>query len=538
MYIPSFVVERNVSNRKLMKISSSAVSSKEDDTTTSSANKSTVDFLQCIKFNEPLNTPNNKEDTTNANVDNMDVDVEMKSLNSSPTKTNLTINPHIELSCLTSNVDNKNMVDCEKLCSNPDDMDTSPGGHLSTIISIASSNKHQFVEIQATCEERLEELISKILNATWNENCIGAISCPQTATFLDNHKERRFDFELIVNNVLMECVLKLYNNEDIDYAEMTGNIDGKSTTPNTATDASSRNLNNSSNQMEISSSTYSTPKKIKSDDNEVQEILANATNTEQPSTSRSLYSGCSEQFVNKCPTPSITLLSPVSVTKHYVILYLVKCYQNYQQNKEIFKFNLGHEMPQVINNFHETLQMLCEQIMRITILVLTDRIQDNLKLYLDHSDLLELCYQERIPDDFLSDLITEAYKQPEEFEQIFSQLLRGLFSGMQRTVFTPNLVTHHMELLTKLVAIKVGNVRPICDLVMAQKNFMPALCTQIPGRELVKRSFLGPFLSVSFFAEENIHFAEFNVKFDSLVQGPDKFRWVKIIRFYSILFQF
>lgn len=165
--------------------------------------------------------------------------------------------------------------------------------------------------------------------------------------------------------------------------------------------------------------------------------------------------------------------------------------------------------------------------MRTAILVLTDRLSENLQLSSDQSTLLELYNIERIPDEFLNDLIQCAYDQPNDFQQIFGQMLRGLFLGMQRSIFTLTMVTHQIDLLTKLVGYRAEvMLRPFCDLVVHQQNFLPPLCTSIPGREIIKCSFLGPFLSVSFFAEENIHFAEASVKFDSLAHRSDKFRWV------------
>lgn len=229
-----------------------------------------------------------------------------------------------------------------------------------------------------------------------------------------------------------------------------------------------------------------------------------------------------------CPTPSSTIFTPMALAKHNVILHLVKCYKNYCTYTCKTNANLGQETAKDAENIENILKMIAEQIFRTTILVLTDRIYENLNYNLDQSALLELYYQERIPDDFLSALVAECYKSPEDFEFIFSQMLRGLFFGMQRNLCVSTINTQHMSLLSELMSIKVGKAWPMCDLLAKQNNFLPKLCTQIQGREIVKCSYLGPFLSISLFAEENVIFAEAHGKSDILAANSSKFRYVSI----------
>lgn len=227
----------------------------------------------------------------------------------------------------------------------------------------------------------------------------------------------------------------------------------------------------------------------------------------------------------------------MSLAKHNVILHLIKCWKNHHQLSDKFNANLAQEKPEDIEAIQCVLKMALNQIFFSTTLVLTDRIYENLNIALDQSALLELHYQERVPNDFLTEYIAECYEKTPDFEFIFSQILRGLFMGMQRNLCSPTIITHHMELLSKLMAVKVGSVRPMCDLLSKQMNFLPPLCTQIPGREIVKCSYLGPFLSVSFFAEENVRFAEAHGKCDALAAGLSKFRWVSA-RHHTATFSF
>lgn len=50
--------------------------------------------------------------------------------------------------------------------------------------------------------------------------------------------------------------------------------------------------------------------------------------------------------------------------------------------------------------------------------------------------------------------------------------------------------------------------RPVCSLITQLKQFLPTTCTQAAGREITRTSFMGPFLSVSVFAEDEPKVAE------------------------------
>lgn len=376
-------------------------------------------------------------------------------------------------------------------------------------------------ECEKSADEKLEALLSRILNATWSEYCSGAIICAQTANLLEQSPELRFDFETIISCVIMECVMKLYKEgEPLEDATLS----------TTTVAGVGNNNNNNSSSSGSSNPNYSTPKKIKSDDTEVQEILANAeatAKTETPSTSRGFFASLG--FT--CPTPSKMAMPAVNqLAKHGVVLHLIKIYNNLIAQRQLIqeKNNGENENLNKDNDSEKVttiLQYVHREIMRTTILALTDRIYNNLNYLLDQSCLLELLYSGRVPNEFLYDLIVESREIPADFEEIFGQVLRGLFVGMQRNICITNINTEQIELLMKLITIKVDTVRPICDLVVAQKNFLPKICTKIPGREIVKCSYLGPFLSVSLFAEENIKFAEANGKSSILAVNITKFRW-------------
>lgn len=341
-------------------------------------------------------------------------------------------------------------------------------------------------------DELNEQMLSRLLNATWNEFGSGSIICAQSASFLEQQPDRRFDFECIVSNVLMEAALKIYNDE--------------------------LNEGEGGHDMEFSSA-----KKIKSDDTEVQEILANAVASGGAAISEEGAAAVAgrpdgpdattTEGGTACTAPSV--LSIVTTTKHHVLLYLLRCYKNYQA-----------ECARKTANSQAALQLAFESVMRMAVLVLTDRIYQNLNSHMDQSALLELMYMDKISESFLIDLVAHTYQDRDVFDAIFGQVLRGLFAGMQRNICTSKINVHQIDWLAKLVVIKVGNVRPIADLVSRQPNFLPPICTKISGREIVKCSFLGPFLSVSLFAEENVKFADFCSKNKVEDAASSRLRWV------------
>lgn len=222
----------------------------------------------------------------------MDIDVDMKAVattnitnsNTNTTSTPMEISKSSSITDLTLGIQSKQLQETIKdsdsgienmeMSENPSPVTVSAPTKLTsaTIVTVTVAAPKK------TLEEELEIILSKTLNATWNEYCVGSMICPQSATFLEHYPEKRFDFDTIISDVLMECVMKLYNDDASGAAGDSIDLDMNSIT------------------------SYSTPKKIKSDDTEVQEILANAEaaaagenctlpqaaslDDEQPSTSR------------------------------------------------------------------------------------------------------------------------------------------------------------------------------------------------------------------------------------------------------------
>ncbi|XP_036214779.2 ubiquitin conjugation factor E4 B [Bactrocera oleae] len=507
----------------------------------------------------------------------MDVDVEMNSLNTTPTQ-------HIDITKCASILSTASSTSMSVLTPPTDSIIKSENGNhdskkcidnqLEQMETTDVDTADMIVEHkqpEQTTDEFIEDMLSKIFNATWNEYSVGSMICPQTASFLEHYSHMRFDFETIMHDVLLECVLKLFKEEleapegagssanssaELEVASASGTVSATTTvstseTKATVSPAASTSTATTSTGA-TSNPTYSTPKKIKSDDTEVQEILANAAPGSAGGTRSSIFFSenamtrggrsssarederpASSQASTSTAANLDNTIGPVTpstsfhgtMVRQEVLLYLVNCHrlrQQYTTDNNITGSNVPMNTQTKIQN---VLQQVHDAIMRTTILVLTDRINENANYIFDQSPMLEMLYQGRIPDSFLYDLVATAHKTTADFQQIFGQLLRGLFIGMQRNICTPNVNTQQIDVLAKLVVIKVGAARPICDLIAAQVNFLPSMCTKIPGREIVKCSYLGPFLSVSLFAEENVKFAEAHGKSNVIVYSMYHFRW-------------
>lgn len=233
-------------------------------------------------------------------VQKMEVDEVNKSLTTTPTKMNIMnleasssakSSPNIAQSVQSEAAKNLCMQISKDVDSGIENMETSDTQSPVTTPQTSNLKELNRKSVAKSFNERLESMISKILNATWNEYCTGSMICPQTASFLEQHPHMRFDFETLVSNVLTECVLRLYNDEDTlgnDTSTQNDDCDDDAVMKTGAED--NNGLSEDKNSKNDSTPTYSTPKKIKSDDTEVQEIMANAID-EQPSTSRGLQTG-------------------------------------------------------------------------------------------------------------------------------------------------------------------------------------------------------------------------------------------------------
>lgn len=82
-----------------------------------------------------------------------------------------------------------------------------------------------------------------------------------------------------------------------------------------------------------------------------------------------------------------------------------------------------------------------------------------------------------------------------------------LYIGMGGASYAHQGYREYLKLLRELCTVKYAssNVRPFCDLLVSNEAFLPLEVLDSPyaGLEVMHRSLLGPFLSLSLFAQDN-----------------------------------
>lgn len=124
-----------------------------------------------------------------------------------------------------------------------------------------------------------------------------------------------------------------------------------------------------------------------------------------------------------------------------------------------------------------------------------------------NTPLLHPVLQQSIPRGFLTELISRIHTNENLFSKVFSPILQGLFKMMQQASIVGDEHRIPIQTLFELTDVRCGP-RPICSLLIKQLQFIPAVCTPAAGREIVRCSFLGPFLNISVFAEDEPKVAE------------------------------
>lgn len=132
------------------------------------------------------------------------------------------------------------------------------------------------------------------------------------------------------------------------------------------------------------------------------------------------------------------------------------------------------------------------------------------------SPLLQVMYDEAVSyHNFVQHLMTNLHENhPKRFTKIFNVILEDIYLDMRcKQIKMFSLPTHSIDRLIELVSLELlnnRNVKPICSLVASHRTFLPALSTDIPGREISHLSYLSPFLSISvlvydqFYNDENM----------------------------------
>ncbi|XP_046429762.1 ubiquitin conjugation factor E4 B [Neodiprion fabricii] len=312
--------------------------------------------------------------------------------------------------------------------------------------------------------DQIHTVVSRVLCVSWKESTEGAIFLPQTAANALEHELS--DVTDIANQALMEVLCMFSRGED-PLKEITS-------------DASS--------DREGSPSSQASP------------LLSPVVT------------------LPSCPVPTLPLPTAGKSQQPKSLIYLFECYSRVAVEER------NHPKRCSTPPLSEVLATLRAQCVQHASLVLQGLVGicQSVIPSTPSPSLLYPVLSQNLPRGFLHELVARTHSNPHVFTKIFTPLLQGFFLSMQQASLIGNTHRRPIEALEELIEIRcgsTGNIRPICQLITHQTQFLPDVLTTAVGRELARTSFLGPFLSVSVFAEDQPKVAE---KFFSGNPATDK----------------
>nr|XP_023019467.1 ubiquitin conjugation factor E4 B [Leptinotarsa decemlineata] len=214
-----------------------------------------------------------------------------------------------------------------------------------------------------------------------------------------------------------------------------------------------------------------------------------------------------------CPIPLLTMRSTEETDRDQIMPALKFLMDSYNR---VSVEERNHPKRSSIPPLSDLLTELRAQLIHYTALIIQGYIVPN--VFRMESPLLNPILQQSVPRGFLTELVTRTHSEEQLFCNIFSPVLQDLFKMMQHSTIVGDEHRIPLQTLFELTDIRCGS-RPICTLITRQTQFNIYPYTPAPGREIMRCSFLGPFLSVSVFAEDEPKVAE---KFFSGNSSSDK----------------
>ncbi|XP_050424962.1 ubiquitin conjugation factor E4 B [Adelges cooleyi] len=153
-----------------------------------------------------------------------------------------------------------------------------------------------------------------------------------------------------------------------------------------------------------------------------------------------------------------------------------------------------------------SLQCIDHSIMLLTNTCILDHKESARILEPLYSPLTDFLLQGTLPRGFLNELCNRTSLKPNTFKKVFSPLLQHLYRIMQSATFVGSTHRRPIEILNELTSLpfySAKNSLPVCTLISQLPQYLPIQITKNGGRELTFTSYLGPFLSVSLFAEDD-----------------------------------
>lgn len=305
------------------------------------------------------------------------------------------------------------------------------------------------VELDNVAKEREAEIcLSRILDAFWSDYCEGQIIVTETANcykdFIDG-ESNAVNFSDLTFHALAEIAAQYYDGKIVDFKAS------------------------------------STPKKDRM--SEVERMDTGETS---------------------CTTPN---LQPHNLPDQGACNYLIQAFK--RSSLELDRYSGARSQKKFGKIIQDAIYALQEQIVRSTVLILTGKLNRRQStLNQKRSVLLDLLYEETVPFDFFHRLVDEVCRDEQNMTKIFGLMLNNLFLDMQGRIVGKRIDTTPIHVLSQLLDLTVQTtsdtvIRPFGGLLAKMDNFFPTFCTDTPGREIVKVSYLGPFLSLSVLSEEN-----------------------------------
>ncbi|XP_037954854.1 ubiquitin conjugation factor E4 B-like [Teleopsis dalmanni] len=302
-----------------------------------------------------------------------------------------------------------------------------------------SSTENLFDE--GSTDKQFEAVVSYIFNSSWNDESNGVMICLQTAMLVETYPDLRFKFEIIIPSVLMECLQNVHEIEDIENCGFLGEPPNKR------------------NKTDV-------------------DLMHN---TEMEPDLAALVS----PFRKSCD----------SMLKYIALLYLNSCFRNCENVKRRLQLQSLRKSTEYIQSVKNILNTSLSNIVNLAITVLLDGLFEREED--DEACLLDLMYLDKISDQFIDAIMLESYTNKKNFGQVFSSTLDVLFEDMQYFVITTFGNRQPMDMLRKLLHKQINENRPFCEFLVAHPSFLPSLCSDVPGREIVRCSYMTPFLSTS-----------------------------------------
>lgn len=331
-------------------------------------------------------------------------------------------------------------------------------------------------------DDEHEVCISRILDAFWMDHCDGKMFVTDTACiYKDMIATGDIDYEDLTSQVLIEICTQYLNGDLIEVKKH----------PN----------------WKVWTAFHEMPAltAIPRDDDHSRDGTKATDDEDSMETNAGGAATSSERAAaGTCDPPR---LIPFIPGEQAAIFYLIECYL--RTENEYKRFADVKNLTAADANMLKVIEMVERQVIRHSILLLNQSITikgSAADFTSRKSPLFESLYDEKIPTEYLRKLVTETSKNTEHMNNIFGRLVTNIYMDMLSRVIGAAICPQPIQGLNTLLSITSctePNVRPICNLVAKKYNFYPKLFSEMPSKEIVKTSFLGPFLSMSVFYEEN-----------------------------------